>query len=74
MMMFCPLAYCISTLTELCLLPFPLSRTSELAPFTGEGGQPIYVGVDGYVFNMSSHEGGPAFYGPGGGYHAFAGK
>jgi hypothetical protein len=48
--------------------------TAELAPFTGEGGRPIYVAADGVVFNMSSHEGGPAFYGPGGGYNVFAGR
>ena len=35
---------------------------------------PIYVAADGLVFNMSSHEGGPAFYGPGGSYSAFAGR
>jgi membrane-associated progesterone receptor component len=32
------------------------------------------VAADGIVFDMSSHESGPAFYGPGGGYHAFAGR
>lgn len=47
---------------------------ASLAPFTGEGGRPIYVAADGVVFNMSSHEGGPGFYGPGGGYHGFAGR
>ena len=47
---------------------------AELAQFKGEGGRPIYVAADGLVFNMSSHEGGPAFYGPGGGYHVFAGR
>jgi membrane-associated progesterone receptor component len=46
----------------------------ELKPFTGAGGRAIYVAADGVVFNMSSHEGGPGFYGPGGGYSGFAGR
>ena len=45
-----------------------------LAPFTGAGGSRIYVCADGIVFDMSSHETGPAFYGPGGGYAVFAGR
>jgi membrane-associated progesterone receptor component len=44
-----------------------------LAPFKGAGGGPIYVAVDGIVFNMASHESGPSFYGPGQAYSIFAG-
>lgn len=47
---------------------------AAISQFTGEAGRPIYVAADGIVFNMSSHEGGPAFYGPGGGYNGFAGR
>ena len=47
---------------------------ADLAPFTGQDGRPIYLAADGIVFNMSSHEGGAAFYGPGGPYNVFAGR
>lgn len=47
---------------------------AELARYNGVGGADIYLGVDGYVFNMSSHPSGPDFYGPGKGYGAFAGR
>lgn len=42
----------------------------ELAKFTGNSGQPIYVAVDGDVFDVSSASGA---YGPGGSYSIFAG-
>ena len=49
--------------------------SAELAPFTGVGGERrILVAVNGIVFDMSSHESGPAFYGPGGSYAKFAGR
>jgi len=47
---------------------------ASLAPYNGTGGQPIYIAVDGWVFNMSSHPSGPSFYGPGAGYGVFAGR
>ncbi len=46
----------------------------DLAPFTGTNEGPILVAVDGIVYDFSSHPTGPAFYGPGGGYSAFAGR
>jgi membrane-associated progesterone receptor component len=54
--------------------PPRLFTSAELAPHTGAGGSRILIGVDGVVFDMSSHEGGPAFYGPGGPYENFAGR
>ncbi len=53
------------------LPPFPFA---ELVEYNGAGGKPIYIACDGIVFNMSSHESGPAFYGPGCGYNVFAGQ
>ena len=47
---------------------------ADLAPCTGAGGQRVLLAVNGVVFDMSSHESGPAFYGPGGPYHCFAGR
>lgn len=58
-------------------MPFTLTylRTNaELAQYNGEGGKRIYIAIDGVVFDMSSHETGPTFYGPGGPYGVFAGK
>ncbi|SMY28837.1 unnamed protein product [Zymoseptoria tritici ST99CH_1A5] len=43
----------------------------ELKQYTGEDGQPIYLGIDGKIFDVSAS---PAFYGPGGHYHHFVGK
>jgi len=48
---------------------------AELAPFTGaDGERRILVACNGIVFDMSSTENGPAFYGPGGPYAKFAGR
>eukprot|EP00164_Ancoracysta_twista_P001493 GFYU01001957.1.p1 GENE.GFYU01001957.1~~GFYU01001957.1.p1 ORF type:complete len:189 (-),score=54.28 GFYU01001957.1:18-584(-) len=47
--------------------PFTLS---DLKPFTGENGSPVYFAVDGVVFDVSR---GRTFYGPGGPYAVFAG-
>lgn len=52
----------------------PVSGAAEIAPFNGVGGKRIYLAVDGVVFDMSSHETGPSFYGPGGAYGVFAGR
>ncbi|MES1907011.1 MAG: hypothetical protein MHM6MM_000214 [Cercozoa sp. M6MM] len=55
-------------------VPDRVFTAEELTPFNGTEGEDIYVALDGLVYNMSSHETGPAFYGPEGAYHAFAGK
>ena len=47
---------------------------AAIAPYNGSNGTAIYVAADGIVFNMSSHESGPSFYGPGSGYNGFAGR
>jgi len=44
----------------------------ELAAANGENDSKIYISAKGLVFDMS--EKGRDFYGPGGGYHLFAGK
>ncbi|OQR92554.1 heme/steroid binding domain-containing protein [Thraustotheca clavata] len=43
----------------------------ELRTFNGENGQPIYLAIKGQVYDVSEKE---DFYGPGGGYHLFAGR
>lgn len=44
----------------------------ELEPFNGEDeDKPIYIAIDGTIFDVSAS---PKFYGPGGGYHIFAGR
>ena len=45
----------------------------ELKEFDGAGGKPIYVALDGVVFDVSSHESGRRMYGAGSGYSMFAG-
>lgn len=47
---------------------------AELAEYNGRNGKPIYISVDGVVFNMSSHPSGPSFYGPDGPYGPMAGR
>jgi predicted heme/steroid binding protein len=45
---------------------------TELARYNGsDAALPIYVAVNGSVFDVSAS---PGFYAPGGGYHAFAGR
>jgi predicted heme/steroid binding protein len=44
---------------------------TELAPFNGEAGAPIYLGLQGLVFDVSSS---PHFYGPGAPYTSLAGR
>ena len=49
-----------------------LSLTEEeLKPFDGTADKPIYLGINGTIFDVSAS---PAFYGPGGHYHHFVGK
>lgn len=44
----------------------------ELKKYTGaEEGEPIYLAIDGVIFDVSAS---PAFYGPGGHYHHFVGR
>lgn len=44
----------------------------ELLKFDGsEDGTPIYIAINGVIYDVSAS---PQFYGPGGGYHIFAGR
>ena len=43
----------------------------KLAEYRGENGKPIYIALDGNIYDVSQSQG---FYGPGGGYHVFAGR
>ncbi|XP_065579741.1 neuferricin-like [Artemia franciscana] len=45
--------------------------TEELSKFTGEEGEEVYIALLGKVFNVTR---GAQHYGPGGGYHFFAGR
>ena len=47
---------------------------TDIKDATGEGDRPLYVVVNGLVFDMRSHESGMTFYGPGSSYHCFAGR
>jgi len=52
--------------------PEPQDFTLEqLRSFDGTNGNPIYIAVQGKVYDMSSK---PGFYGPNGAYHIFAGR
>jgi len=46
---------------------------SQLSQYKGFEGRPIYLACNGVVFDMSSHESGPTFYGKGGPYEVFSG-
>jgi predicted heme/steroid binding protein len=46
---------------------------SQLSQYKGLEGRPIYLACNGVVFDMSSHESGPTFYGKGGPYEIFSG-
>jgi predicted heme/steroid binding protein len=46
---------------------------SQLNQYKGLDGRPIYLACNGVVFDMSSHESGPTFYGKGGPYEIFSG-
>eukprot|EP00919_Chromeraceae_sp_WS-2016_P000565 GHVR01001461.1.p1 GENE.GHVR01001461.1~~GHVR01001461.1.p1 ORF type:complete len:151 (-),score=42.98 GHVR01001461.1:319-771(-) len=46
----------------------------ELSVYDGSNGVDIYVALKGIVYNITSHENGRKLYGPGEGYHCFAGK
>lgn len=49
-----------------------LTLTSEeLASYTGKEGSPLYLAIDGRVYDVSA---GTKFYGEGGSYHKFVGK
>ena len=43
----------------------------KLSKYRGEAGMPIYIALDGNIYDVSQSQG---FYGPGGGYHVFAGR
>jgi membrane-associated progesterone receptor component len=45
---------------------------TELRKYDGTGGNPIYVGIRGNVYDVTRK--GAGFYGPEGGYHLFAGR
>ncbi|KAI8823745.1 cytochrome b5-like heme/steroid binding domain-containing protein [Fimicolochytrium jonesii] len=51
----------------------PVTLTeSELSTYDGsDPSKPIYIGINGKVYDVSAS---PQYYGPGGGYHFFAGK
>jgi len=49
----------------------PPLTLEQLGRFRGENGGPVYVAVDGKVFDVSESR---AMYGPGGSYHVFAGR
>ncbi|EER19041.1 membrane associated progesterone receptor, putative, partial [Perkinsus marinus ATCC 50983] len=44
---------------------------AELSAYDGPNDTPILIGVKGKVYNVWTR---PDFYGPGGGYHVFAGR